>query len=89
MDAHVPIRRARPDEADRLSRIALEAKRHWGYPEPWIEAWADSLTLTPQFVSANLVFAAAGPAGTPVAFYALVGASGDIQLDHLWVIPEC
>ena len=27
------IRRARPDEAPRLTEIALASKSHWGYPE--------------------------------------------------------
>lgn len=39
MQEGILIRRVLPEEAAQLSRIALAAKRHWGYPERWIEAW--------------------------------------------------
>lgn len=40
------ISRARPEEAAQLTRISFAAKRHWGYPEAWIELWRDDLTIT-------------------------------------------
>ena len=42
MELHV--RRAMPDEAEALTEIAHAAKRHWGYPENWIERWKANLT---------------------------------------------
>ena len=30
-----------------LTQIALAAKRHWGYPERWIEIWSSQLTFSP------------------------------------------
>ncbi|MDX6384664.1 MAG: hypothetical protein QOK48_2237, partial [Blastocatellia bacterium] len=48
MDVH--IRRAIPDEAAVLTEIAHAAKRHWGYPEKWIQHWQTDLTITPQFI---------------------------------------
>jgi len=32
------IRRALPDDSERLSQIARAAKAHWGYPEAWLVA---------------------------------------------------
>lgn len=81
------IRRAQPSEAGQLTAIALGAKRYWGYPELWIEAWRDDLVFTPTFIAANPVYVATGADGIPVACYALVGDE-DIQLEHLWVEPE-
>lgn len=45
------IRRAESEEAWRLSAIALAAKRHWGYPEEWMELWKDEFVITPEYVS--------------------------------------
>jgi GNAT superfamily N-acetyltransferase len=85
------IVRATPAQAEPLSRIALAAKRHWGYPERWIEAWTPILTLTPEYVAAHPTYAAVEN-GEPLGFYALVGPpSGEeperAQLDHLWIVP--
>jgi GNAT superfamily N-acetyltransferase len=81
--------RATPDLAERLTRIALAAKRHWRYPERWIEIWTPILTLTPDYVAVNPTYVAVD-AGEPVGFYALIRstAGARAQLDHLWITPE-
>src|SRR2546429_435166 len=55
---NLQIRRATPDEAEALTTLAHAAKRHWGYPEEWIEQWKTDLTITPDFVANNEVFVA-------------------------------
>lgn len=70
-----------------LSLIAYAAKRHWGYPKRWMERWREGLTITPEFVEENEVYAALVE-GEPVGFYALVGQGCRIELEHLWVLPE-
>lgn len=52
------IVRARSEHARELTVIAHAAKRHWSYPERWIELWHDMLTVTPEYVQQELVFAA-------------------------------
>jgi len=37
------IRPAALADAGALTVIAQAAKRHWGYPEPWLAAWAAAL----------------------------------------------
>jgi GNAT superfamily N-acetyltransferase len=83
------IVRAAPELAGTLTRIALAAKRHWRYPERWIEIWTPILSFNPEYVAANPTFVAVND-GHPVGFYALVlAADGSrAQLDHLWIIPE-
>ena len=83
----VEIRRAGPDDAKALSRVAFAAKAHWGYPEVWMERWREGLTISPEFVSQREVYAAFVE-GEPVGFYALVGEGPKIELEHLWVLPE-
>ena len=81
------IRRAKPGDAGALSRVAFAAKRYWGYPEHWIERWRESLTITPEFVGRNEVYAATLNEEI-LGFYALVGEGREVQLEHLWVSPE-
>jgi GNAT superfamily N-acetyltransferase len=86
LSSKVEIRRATPEDADTLTRIAFAAKRYWGYPEPWIQHWREGLTITPEFVRNNEVYAAVS-GGERCAFYALTGAGGELELEHLWVSP--
>lgn len=87
MSSGIDIRRAVPEDADTLSRIAFAAKGHWGYPERWMERWREGLTITPEFVRGNEVYAAI-VRGKPAGFYALVGEGPRVELEHLWVLPE-
>ena len=86
MDSELEVRRAAPGEADALSRIAFAAKGHWGYPGEWMERWRDALTVSPDFVDRNEVWAAVADDG-PAGFYALVGRGRVLGLEHLWVSP--
>jgi GNAT superfamily N-acetyltransferase len=86
LDGGIEIGRASPDDADALTRIAYGAKQYWGYPERWISHWSESLTITPEFVRDNEVYAAV-VGGEPFGFYALAGTGHELELDHLWVSP--
>lgn len=81
------IRRAKPQDAARLTEIAFAAKRHWNYPETWIESWRDALTVTPEFITAHETYSANAD-GVAVSFYALKPKSERMDLLHLWVLPE-
>ena len=81
------IRRARPEEAATLSQIALAAKRHWGYPERWMEIWKPQLTFSPEYFEANESWVAEIN-NAPIAFYTLLEKDGDAWMDNLWVSPE-
>ncbi len=81
------IRRAEPGDADALTRISFAAKRYWGYPERWIERWRYALTISPEFIRRNGVYTAVVE-GKPAGFYALVVEGREIELEHLWVLPE-
>jgi GNAT superfamily N-acetyltransferase len=84
----IEILRATPGDAEALTRISFAAKRYWGYPERWIARWKEALTITPDFVRHNEVYAATLDKEI-VGFYALVGEGREkIELGHLWVAPE-
>ena len=83
----IEIRRAQPDEADRLTALAHAAKRHWGYPESWIAHWKSDLTITSEFISTNEVFVAL--AGKDIiGCSALVLSDSVAELEHMWISPE-
>jgi|SRR2546423_2190732 len=81
------IFRAKPEDAEALTEIAHAAKRYWGYPQSWIAAWRDILTMRPEFLGANIAFIAVEEQ-RPVGFYVLMTQGDGIHLDHLWVVPS-
>lgn len=80
------IRRALPEEASTLTTIALEAKRHWGYPEHWIKHWESDLTISADFVRDHHVYVAEAD-GEIRGFYALCVSDDKAELEHMWVTP--
>ena len=77
---------AKPDDAAVLTEIAFAAKRHWGYPERWLESWREALTLKPEFIAGHETYVAV-VGDKAVGFYAL-GRKGDrLDLLHMWVLP--
>jgi N-acetylglutamate synthase-like GNAT family acetyltransferase len=80
------IRKAHSSEAVKLTQIAHEAKKHWGYPEHWIKHWEKDLTISPEVIEHSDVFVAETD-GELVGFYALVPKGNKAELDHMWVLP--
>jgi len=81
------MRRAQSGESERLTRIARDAKAHWGYPEAWLRAWQPVLRITPEYVERQLVYVAALDA-EPVGFYVLEPRDDRWSLEHFWVEPR-
>jgi GNAT superfamily N-acetyltransferase len=80
------IRPALREEAATLTQIALDAKRHWGYPEYWIKHWESDLTISPDFIRDNHVYVAEKD-GEIRGFYALCVSGNKAELEHMWVTP--
>jgi len=83
----IQIRRAIPVEADTLTSIAHAAKRHWNYPETWIEFWKDDLTITADFIANNEVYVAVID-GVTAGCCALVVSDSLAELEHMWIDPQ-
>ena len=81
------IRPASVDEASVLTRIAHDAKRHWGYPEHWIKHWESDLTISADFIRDNHVYVAEED-GEIQGFYALSVIGDRAELEHMWVVPH-
>ncbi|HEV8141057.1 MAG TPA: GNAT family N-acetyltransferase [Pyrinomonadaceae bacterium] len=83
----IEIRRAHPNDAEVLTAIAHAAKRHWDYPEDWIEQWKIDLTITPEFISEHEVFVALVDQKI-VGCCALVLSDSLAEIEHMWMQPE-
>ncbi len=81
------IHRAIPEQAGELTRIALAAKAHWGYPQHWLDIWTPQLTFSPQYFEENEGWVAEMGEG-PIGFYTLQEENGHACLENLWVLPE-
>lgn len=71
-----------------LSEVAIAAKSYWGYPAHWIEQWRAQLTIKPEYVRDNDVYAAVDDEQQIVGWYALAGTGACLMLDNLWVRPD-
>jgi GNAT superfamily N-acetyltransferase len=80
------VRRARPDEAESLTRLAYRSKAHWGYDREFMEACREALTVTAEFISrADVHVVEVG--GRVVGFYSLAPWNADLELVHFFVDP--
>jgi GNAT superfamily N-acetyltransferase len=84
---NLEIRRARPDEARALTRLAYAAKRHWGYPEAWIRRWRADLSVSARRIAREPYFCAVSRRRR-VGFYGLSSDGAEFELEHMWVRPS-
>jgi GNAT superfamily N-acetyltransferase len=69
-----------------LSELARAAKAAWGYPDDWMQAWADQFEITPDEF-AQLWVCVARIDGRAIGFVAL-DVRGPAEIAHLWVLPD-
>ena len=77
---------ATPSDATTLTALAFAAKRHWGYPEAWIEQWRDELTFTAAKIVGHSTFRAIED-HTIIGVYRLEIEAAEVELTDLWVLP--
>lgn len=83
----IVIQPASPEQAPELSKIALQAKGHWGYSQAQLERWRGAfLTIMPEYIQANQVWMALID-NQIVGFAAVKQQGAEVMLDHLWVLP--
>jgi GNAT superfamily N-acetyltransferase len=76
-----------PEQANLLTQIAFAAKRHWDYPERWIQLWSPLLTITPEFIETHETYVV-WIDEKPVGFCVLSLENKKASVEHLWVLPE-
>lgn len=84
---NIMILQAKPDQTKALTQISYAAKRHWGYPEHWIQLWSPILTVSPEFIEHYDTFVAVKDEKA-IGFYAIAVDGKKASLEHLWILPE-
>jgi GNAT superfamily N-acetyltransferase len=80
------VRRALPDEAAKLTALAIRSKEYWAYDAAFMERAALDLEITTQLIEDAAAFVA--ESGMDVlGFYVLASADGVPMLRDLWVEP--
>ena len=94
----ISICKTKSDEHRELTEVAFAAKRHWGYPEEYLEQWKHELTISEAYIRDNIVRVARFDEKI-VGFYSIVGNPEDFYagevlvpkgwwLEHMFVLPE-
>lgn len=82
------LRRARPDESEFLSNLALRSKGYWGYSESFLDACREELTYSPSYIVAHSVFVLEVDRQV-IGFYALGKVeNGEVELEALFLEPS-
>ncbi|HEY1073520.1 GNAT family N-acetyltransferase [Brevundimonas sp.] len=84
---NIHVRRARPDESERLTVLAMKAKASWGYDDAFMEMCRAELALTPEKLRAWTVWVAEC-AGELAGMIALAGDAPDAELEDFMVEPN-
>lgn len=90
MSGPVRIRRAEPEEAAKLSDLAMRSKAHWGYSSAFLESCRFELSVTAeQLRSPEFDCNVASDGHSIAGFYSLVATSpAEYELEALFVDPE-
>ncbi|UFU07471.1 GNAT family N-acetyltransferase [Ruania halotolerans] len=78
------MRSARTDEASALSALALRSKGHWGYPQDFLDACREELTITPERCDSEVVTVALLE-DRIAGFYTVDGSPPEGELGALFV----
>lgn len=81
------IRRARPDEAEALTALALRAKAYWPYDEAMMAVFRRSLVIAPAYIADHLALVHETGGSVDAVGVLRSGGETDMELDHLWVDP--
>jgi GNAT superfamily N-acetyltransferase len=83
---HERIRRARPDEADSLTALAVRAKAYWGYDADFMERIREAMTLSAADIEAHEVWVLEDSGGRVIGYHRVT--EGDsAEIEDLWVEP--
>lgn len=93
----ITIRPAKDTENGVLTNISFASKRYWNYPEEYFDVWRTELTITSDYINANIVFVAEVDEKV-VGYFSIVEVQKDFftgqvmvrkgfWLEHIFILP--
>ena len=83
----IQLRKASPKDAFLLSELTWHSKKHWGYPDEWMESWRQDLEITEEMLK-NFDSLVIEVAGTIEGFVLISEEAGVFEIEHCFVNPE-
>jgi GNAT superfamily N-acetyltransferase len=94
----ITIRPAKDKENGVLTNLSFASKRYWNYPKEYFDVWRKELTITSDYISANIVYVAEVNKKV-VGYFAIVEVQKDFLagkvivkkgfwLEHIFILPE-
>lgn len=75
-------------DGDLLTDTAFRSKKHWGYPDEWMQAWKPELKVDEAYISQNDVVKIYRH-NIFIGFLAIkFHSESSAEIDHLWLLPE-
>lgn len=70
-----------------LNTISVKSKRHWGYPDEWMDKWMDELTLNEtKFLQQMIILAQIDQ--KVIGWCSVKENPYEFEIMHLWLLPE-
>ena len=82
---------AKEKDRDVLTEIAFSAKRHWDYPEEWIQLWKDQLTISAPYIRDHYVFKVREDDTRKIVGFCAMEHHRNtscLEIAHAWILPE-
>lgn len=98
MDIDFNIRPAAASDCDALTALSFASKQYWDYPDTYYDVWKNELTITPEYIMHNKVFAAVR-SNDIIGYFSIAEVSKDFYagsvlvekgfwLEHFFIAPE-
>ena len=81
------FRKALKHDLPELNRISVISKKHWGYPEEWIERWMKELTMDASDLISHETLVMEYETRV-IGFCSTIDHGDHYEVMHLWVLPE-
>ena len=84
----IVIEKPKPEDAEELTKVVIASKKHWGYPDRWLDLWRTELQVTPESIRSREFHV--GRNRKEVVFIYSVRQTSEkkYELEDCWVAPQ-
>lgn len=82
------IKKAEISDIHEHNTISIESKKHWNYPQEWIEKWWDELTLREKDFLDQSIYKLEDRNGKIIGFCSMKEHKNEYEIMHLWIKPS-